>query len=775
MSKQGPFIKLIKKAIMKLKWILMGLLFLLFTSLSYGQSVEKGEYFFNTDPGQGNGTPLVFTTPLDSVNQSFSISTSGLNPGVHRLFVRVKDSLNHWSESRAIYFRIGQSYSPPSGSPSKLVRGEYFFNTDPGQGNGTSFSYSSADSIDQSFSISTSGLNPGVHQLFTRVKDSLGQWSESRAVFFRIGQSYANNNIVSKLASAEYYFGSDPGPGNGIPYTINITDSLELNINVPTTGLSPGLHMMGFRLRDSLGNWGTAQSFRFLISNNYSAPKSHKIAGLEYFYDTDPGPGNGTALSLNYLDSINQSFSISMMGIDTGYHKLIVRAKDSLGAWSIIGINTFHKNGCSSPLANFSSTDICEGDTLFLNNSTTGTDTLVKYFWDIGNDGVYDFSSLQDTFIIPTSAGTLDIGLKVVNSASLEFTCPDSIVKTVTIHPKPFNQITTYGNSSICPGSSVSLGASAGLGYTYQWLKDGNVIPNATNAIYSAQSNGNYQAAITSFHGCKDTTSISTIGMYSLPTATITVQGSSAFCAGDSVLLQSSTGAGVNYIWYKNGIAQLNDTLSTYTVSDPGSYKVQLTSADGCVDESSPEIITVYPLPTANLYALGNTSFCLGDSVQLKATSGSNYSYTWTKNGSPLSAITGDALFTSDPGSYQVELSDANGCSGISPTISVVVFPIPTSTFSLLNQSCSADTVQIAYSGTATSGAFYNWNFDGGTILSGTGQGPYQVKWDSAGYKNVQLTVSENACQSNLSPTKHRNQSRSRQPKLSQYQRVPRR
>lgn len=49
--------------------------------------------------------------------------------------------------------------------------------------------------------------------------------------------------------------------------------------------------------------------------------------------------------------------------------------------------------------------------------------------------------------------------------------------------------------------------------------------------------------------------------------------------------------------------------------------------------------------------------------------------------------------------------------------------------------------VYVVYSGNAPSSATYNWNFDGGIIISGSGPGSYYIRWDTAGYKTVTLEV----------------------------------
>lgn len=77
-------------------------------------------------------------------------------------------------------------------------------------------------------------------------------------------------------------------------------------------------------------------------------------------------------------------------------------------------------------------------------------------------------------------------------------------------------------------------------------------------------------------------------------------------------------------------------------------------------------------------------------------------------------------------------------------TCVVTVTTPATSTFDMPMQICSADTPTITYTGTASPTDQYFWDFDNATIISGSGQGPYQVQWPSAGNHSVQLYVDNN-------------------------------
>ena len=72
-----------KKNILILLVVLMG-------ALNAQNLIVEGEYFFNSDPGFGNGIPISFTA--DSiVNINFDADISSLADGFNMLFVRIKD------------------------------------------------------------------------------------------------------------------------------------------------------------------------------------------------------------------------------------------------------------------------------------------------------------------------------------------------------------------------------------------------------------------------------------------------------------------------------------------------------------------------------------------------------------------------------------------------------------------------------------------------------------------------------------------------------------
>ncbi len=83
--------------------------FYISTTTANSTIIVAAEYFFNTDPGVGNATPLPITTPGNIVTQTFLIPEPGLAPGTHFLSIRVKDQSGNWGLYENRSFTIGNS------------------------------------------------------------------------------------------------------------------------------------------------------------------------------------------------------------------------------------------------------------------------------------------------------------------------------------------------------------------------------------------------------------------------------------------------------------------------------------------------------------------------------------------------------------------------------------------------------------------------------------------------------------------------------------------
>lgn len=232
---------------------------------------------------------------------------------------------------------------------SSLSQAEYFWDADPGEGNGTAIT-----AVDGNFNsifekIAVNGLNApsdGLHKFSVRVKDNLGVWGPVFTNIIIVGSTTTPNPMT--LTQAEYFWDTDPGEGSATPLLAvdgNLNSALE---KVAIAGLgapSVGLHTFSIRVKDNQGVWSPA--FTNIVNvESTTTPLPVSLTQAEYFWDVDPGEGSATPL-LAFDGNFNTAFekflgdAIPIVN-PVGLHKFSVRVKDSQGIWGPIFTNVIY-------------------------------------------------------------------------------------------------------------------------------------------------------------------------------------------------------------------------------------------------------------------------------------------------------------------------------------------------------------------------------------------------------------------------------------------------
>ena len=247
-------------------------------------NLAQAEYFWDSDPGPGNGTPLPATDGnLDETLESLLASgiPAPLAAGGHTFNARVKGGDGQWGP---LFTTVVEVFVPAVPRPVNVVQAEYFWDSDPGPGNGTPLPAADGNFDETVESLLTSGipapLAPGGHTFNARVKGGDGQWGP---LFGTVVEVFvpAVPRLVN-VVQAEYFWDSDPGPGNGTPLLAtdgSLNETLEALIRDPVaTPGTFGPHKFHARVKDAAGNWGPV--FRTVVN-------SHIGNGSIYVYDED--------------------------------------------------------------------------------------------------------------------------------------------------------------------------------------------------------------------------------------------------------------------------------------------------------------------------------------------------------------------------------------------------------------------------------------------------------------------------------------------------------
>ncbi len=661
---------------------------------------------------------------------------------------------------------------------------EYFYDTDPGWGNGTSISLTAADSIEVAASVPTTSLAPGTHHLFVRVRYTDGVWSQYEGRTFYIKDTTLP--FGARIKAAEYFYDTDPGFGNGAAITVAaLTDSFSSGtLSFSTTSLDPGVHHLFVRVQDSADQWSLYEGRTFYIKDAASAPASRLFAA-EYFYNTDPGLGNGISIpSASFpADSVDITTAISTTGLAPGWDTVYVRVQDSTGQWSqTIGQPFLICDGnLAQPVISGNAT-VCAGSSLSL--SVANVAGATAYLWTGPDNFVSNTQNLDISGITATGSGAYSVVAIRPGETPCDTSAAASITVTVTPQsPAPELSIAA-DNDEICAGTAVTFTATptnGGSSPTYQWKKNGTNV-GSNSATYSSSTLADddvITCVLTSNATCVSPASVTSSGITMTVNPVVTpaisiAANNTEICAGTSVTFTATPtngGSAPAYQWKKNGtnVGTNSATYSSSTLADGDVITCVLTSNAACASPvtvtSSGITMTVNPTVTPAIsITADNTEICAGTDVSFTATAmngGSNPAYQWKKNGANVG--TNSATFTSsslaDGDMITCMLTSNAACAGTatvtSSGITVTVNPTVTPAISITadNATICAGT-NVNFAATATNGGSnpaYQWK------KNGTNIGSNSATYSSSALANgdvITCTLTSNAvCASPTSAT----------------------
>ncbi|PZW41439.1 putative secreted protein (Por secretion system target) [Mesonia algae] len=279
---------------------------------------------------------------------------------------------------------------------------------------------------------------------------------------------------------------------------------------------------------------------------------------------------------------------------------------------------------------------------------------------------------------------------------------------TQTMRVELIGQNVTVSNVS-CNGNndgSIALDIEGGMApYTYVW-SPGNLIGQGTNTI-SGLAIGTYSVTVTDANGCTNTGSATITEPEVLEASTVVNANETCEIGNNGIATASATGgtAPYTYLWSNA------ETTASITGLAAGTYNVTITDANGCTDAGSVTIEQISSIMAASVVDANVT--CNGGTdgaatVNISSGGAAPFTYLWS-NSATTASLSGVAA-----GTYDVTITDANGCTATSSvTITEPTTLVATSVVDT-NITCNAGT-----DGSATASA------TGGTA-------PYTYLWSNA-------------------------------------------
>ncbi|KPM47800.1 3-coathanger stack domain-containing protein [Jiulongibacter sediminis] len=541
------------------KGLVLLVLWMVFAQSAKGQ-ITAGEYFWDTDPGVGQGTALSGSDLLTGqADESYDIEVDvPLSPGLHRVYVRFMESDSSWSPVESHEILIGpENHLATSGSgiDSAQVRQLVYYWDTLRTSLFTIDINSPSASFESQMALSLGPQSGGLHTLNLAVKDKYGLYSSFEQFLIFVSPENHLAGVSSQKDSMEvrqlqYFWNQDslnvqtvalPSSDSGFRFTYQ----LALNL------AAEGYNQWHYRVSDKRGMYSSWSSQSILVIGAVPQIDSVKYAlkPTQYGYVT---PEN--LLSVDFTtnspiefelitdsthiqaeneigtDSLSHGFNVFTLQVNTKQPVVssISDSRNSAYYQAIIKVDSTIKLETGEPrnIAGDLSNIFCPGELIKIPVDTTGnwpdsseygiaTHFLVK-LKDASGSGFTEILSQMnntgDTLIVTIPGGTsTGTGYQVI----VESTFPllrDTVTSTFQVGAILVlsDQQAPSGSSVDLTASAVTVGSSLPSGTTFSYFSDSSATIPVSNPTSILES-GTYYIKATSSAGCEVIESVKVI------------------------------------------------------------------------------------------------------------------------------------------------------------------------------------------------------------------------------------------------------------------------
>ncbi|WP_158837575.1 hypothetical protein [Polaribacter sp. L3A8] len=382
--------------------------------------------------------------------------------------------------------------------------------------------------------------------------------------------------------------------------------------------------------------------------------------------------------------SINQ-YSITATGLDAGVYKVIIKDFNEYSAENTFTITKPNKIVISYTKQDVLCKDSKDGKITF---SVSGGSSII-------NEGIEIYNYIlkgSDDFEVANE-------ITINNPINIENLKPDTYILTVkdanvceeivsfkilepqtkiTIDIDLDNDVidpTAYNSTDGAINNVTVAGGSEG--YLYEWFKieEGIRTPlGITTKDVSGLGDGFYQLTATDSNGCATNSEIIQLIEPIELTVSVQVQSDIRCFEGTGSLIASANGGIGNYSyqWYQieEGVeTELTETEAFISGINSGLYKVKI--SDDYISKTSEIFTFIEPVKITIAAPILTHISCFGESsgkIVINVSGGTinlneDYTYLWTKSGTTnIIPSTTNIVENLSPGSYQVRVTDSNGC-----------------------------------------------------------------------------------------------------------------
>lgn len=414
-------------------------------------------------------------------------------------------------------------------------------------------------------------------------------------------------------------------------------------------------------------------------------------------------------------------------------------------------------------------TAFCPGGNVVLNSTTPGG---VTFQWLNGTNNASGTSNTAN--YTASSAG--NYSLRITQTSTGCSNTSNSITVSSSAQPAAASTVISPAQNTImplCGNDSIQLSVPANAALAFQWVRDGLDIAGANNNTYFASLPGVYTMRTSLLSsGCSRTSSAAqsrTLENAVNPPVAQFTSTSGNVCQSSSALTVTEVPF-AKYFWYKNGAFVDSTNTNSINITSGGLFRMRV--RNNCGDTASVvQNINIVINPSVTITATNGaapTTFCAPGtfSFTAAATPVSPATITnrqWRRNGTNIGGATANVYANaSQTGNYTIQVTDNNGCTAVSNSLSITVNPQPTVNISTNSNNviCGSDTVIIStvYDFNNT----YAWKRNNNAVSSDTSEfkitqgGTYTVlvtNNNSCTQVDTQVVVASSYPNANFNPT----------------------
>ncbi len=250
-----------------------------------------------------------------------------------------------------------------------------------------------------------------------------------------------------------------------------------------------------------------------------------------------------------------------------------------------------------------------------------------------------------------TQPGNYSVKITATNTCSTTST-PFAVQQANT----PTVTITSPG-TQLCMGSTLLLTANGSNLKTFQWQRDGQNLPTATQNTLSATQAGNYVVSVTDTNGCSATSSGTALTL--VQKITVALDSIPSFC-GTAFPPLTLKGTPVGGVYAGNGVT--NNQFSPQAAG-VGQHTITYSIKGNvdCLNGEAKRVVTITAPPALDLGK--DREVFRGSSVTLNGDLGIGYSYQWTPPAGLDNASVAKPIATPDrTTTYTLRATGPNGC-----------------------------------------------------------------------------------------------------------------